>query len=71
MTLGQRSGSLWICSSIISHVGKKKSSGLAVSEFEVIEILGIEKLTWSDRPVPLLFLWVLNVTVLNPVDVSS
>lgn len=71
MTLGQRSGSLLISSSIISHVGKKKSSGLAVSKWKVIEILDIEKLNLSDRPVTFLFIGVPNVTVLHPVDMSS
>lgn len=38
--MGQRSGSLWTSSSIISQVGKKKGSELAVREFKVIEIPG-------------------------------
>lgn len=71
MTLGQRTGNLWISPTVISHMGTKKSSGFAVSKFKVIEILDIEKLNLSDRPVPFLFLCVPSVTVLHPVDMSS
>ena len=69
--MGQRSWSLWTSFSIKSHVGKKKSSRLAVSKFKVMEILHIEKFNLSDRPESFLFIWVPRVTLLNPVDMSS
>lgn len=55
-SMGAKIRKPWTNSSITTQVRKKKSSGLAGGEFEVVEILSTEKVNLPERPVPFLFI---------------